>query len=578
MVDAAKINGVEAINVGAILGVPAANIAKVNGADFPNEFTYPYPVENSCLFTSNLTRLTRTPGSSTNRRTYVYSCWCKLWKDATSRYNIMLCSDDGGNNRTSMSLAYGGDFVFTWYDRDSGGSASRLDSVAIHRDFSSHYHVYIAVDTTQAVAADRLRVFINAVEITDWTTSDYPVQNKETWVNHNQAHYMGYFPASSSWSDFYLSEPVVLDGATISTAPVTSFGADTDGIWTPKDVSGLAFGTNGFYLDFQDAANLGDDVSGNTNHWAETGMTSANQSTDTPTNNFCTLNPLGTGVASATITEGNLHSITESVNHNPTVGTMAVSLGKWYWEVYVNAYAGGAFCAGVTTPEATASVTPNTLFSALLDHVGYYSNGTVYRSTSGSGNAAAYSATDILQVALDMDNGKVWFGKNGSWTGDPAAGTDEIASGLTGKWLPGCSDGNNTNSMEVSNNFGGTNIFAIASGNADDNGYGNFEYAPPTGFMALCSANMTAEEYVTSGTFTANANVDGPFVYTGCYCPTVTIAGTDYVHGVDSEVDFLSNGFKLRTAGTPNASGTPAWSIDTADIEQDFKNANAQEN
>ena len=176
------------------------------------------------------------------------------------------------------------------------GTNSRSYTAASFRDTSAWYHVVLAVDTTQSTATDRFKLYVNGVLITDYASRNNPAQNFDTSNNHadngNTQHIGAYTTGGQVYgkTSGYTADTYHIDGQALAPTEFGEFDEDT-GIWKPKAYTG-SYGTNGFFLDFSDAANLGDDASGNANNFTENNITSADQATDTPTNNFCTLNPL----------------------------------------------------------------------------------------------------------------------------------------------------------------------------------------------------------------------------------------------------------------------------------------------
>jgi hypothetical protein len=300
---------------------------------------------------------------------------------------------------------------------------------------------------------------------------------------------IGSHNGGGDYYDGYLAEVCYCDGQSYAPTEFGEFDEDSPTIWKPKDVSGLTFGNNGFYLDFEDSSNLGNDANGGTD-FNENGIAATDQATDTPTNNFATWNPLKDGRINsgtqykATFSEGNTKSnFAEGTYNTGAFSSIAVSSGKWYAEIK---------CL------STGGNTKLGLFSAddygYNDFSGTYlydSSGTVAESSYGS----SYTDDDIIQIAFDATNGVVWFGKNGTWQdsatqGEIEAGTttNSAATGIdmTQFWHFGTYGVNGT---VFQANFGSPS-FAISSGNADGNGYGNFEYSVPSGFYSLCTKNL----------------------------------------------------------------------------------------
>jgi len=286
----------------------------------------------------------------------------------------------------------------------------------------------------------------------------------------------------------YYSEFCMVDGQALDPTSFGEFDEDS-GIWKPIDVSGLTFGTNGFYLDFEDSSALGNDAAGS-NNFTVNNLTAIDQSTDTCTNNFATLNPLAKG-ANVTLTEGNLQFT--SNNRYGTVGTFGLSSGKWYWEVKV-VDAGSDIQVGIFQGGGNIGY-PNAELGKTSQGWSVISIGgnRLHNLSQSSYGGAAFSDGDILMVALDMDNGKWYMGKNNSWfdSGNPATSSSPAHTGITGTIFPAIATYAESESGSINYQFNfGSPPYAISSGNTDGNGYGNFEYAVPSGYYALNTKNL----------------------------------------------------------------------------------------
>ena len=368
---------------------------------------------------------------------------------------------------------------------------------ALFRDTSAWYHIVWAFDTTQGTAANRVKLYINGTQVTSWATASYPDEDAEFDVNNAVPQYVGdYHSGSSENMDGYLAEVVFIDGLALAADQFGEFDSDS-GIWKPIDVSGLTFGTNGFYLDFQASGNLGNDANGGTD-LTEVNLAATDQSTDTCTNNFATLNPLLYG-SNYTWSEGNLQFAQTATNWDTTYSSIGVTKGKWYMEF--KGKVGAYYDIGVTdVVDTTNNLTVNSGCVAYKSNGEFAAGGAVgdgLPSTITTPASNTYTANDIMGIALDMDNETVYFAKNGTYevNSDPTSG----ASKTGGTDLP------NSNSLYFfafaaykgsaasgtgQVNFGGGSVDAISSGNADADGHGNFEFAVPSGYFALCTKNL----------------------------------------------------------------------------------------
>ena len=304
-----------------------------------------------------------------------------------------------------------------------------------------------------------------------------------------------------------MAETVFIDGLALTPTSFGEFDSDSPTIWKPKNVSGLTFGTNGTYLQFSDSANLGDDTSGNTNDWSETNLDATDQCTDTPTNNFCTLNSIATTNSigdDLTFSEGNckITNTSDGLWH-PAIGTMAVNAGKWYCEFKCTTIGGASKYAVLDVDQYIERVN----FADSSRGYSYeYNAGAAVNNGNWTDNwGDTFTTGDIISVAMDLTNMKLYFAKNGTWqdSGDPTSGATGTG---THTYFGGSSNSARAagidyyafavgihNSSVTEANFGGCPGFAISSGNADANGYGNFEYAPPSGYLALCTKNLGSD-------------------------------------------------------------------------------------
>jgi hypothetical protein len=437
-----------------------------------------YEIDNSLRFNSGSTDyLTRTPASDGNRRTFTISLWVKrsnlgtfqnlLWVDP-STYDIFRFND-------SDKL---------YFSKDDN-TALRLTS-RVFRDISAWYHIVVAIDTTQASADDRVKMYINGVEETAFDTLVNPSLNEQMHYNEATQHWIGTSSVESQLYGGYMSEYYMIDGQALDPTSFGEFDEDS-GIWKSIAYTGT-YGTNGFFLEFKDSSALGDDTSGNGNDFTVNNLTSIDQTTDTPTNNFATMNPL-TSHGTVTLAEGN-NQVNVADNTDNCTSSFMVSSGKWYWE---GKYTVGTLAMVGIRPEGM-NVYQTNLFNLTGTYQGYY-----YYADSGNQRPAntAYGDTfatgNIIGVALDLDNNKLYFSKNGVFqnSGDPtsgATGTGAISiatSGLT--WGFSFTSGGGSDTFQM--NFGNP-PFAITTGNEDANGYGNFEYEVPPGYYALCTKNL----------------------------------------------------------------------------------------
>ena len=458
-----------------------------------------YTVKNSLRFNSGSSDyLSKNSwATATSDKIFTYSTWVK--RSQLANTERLFGAYAGSPQVYSCDLSFtsnNGYIEFTF----GGASAYDIVTNAMFRDISAWYHVVLAVDTTQATSSNRIKIYVNDT-LQTLQTANYPPQNTTYQVfRNNNANLIGSAWNGAAYYTGYMSETYFIDGQALTPS---SFGeTDEDsGIWKPKAYTGT-FGTNGFYLDFEDSANLGNDMSGNNNDFTVNNLTSIDQTTDTPTNNFATMNPLlnryssGTGYL-ITFSEGNLKTTADNTSvYTNTGGTFQLTQGKWYWE----AKNGGT---GYTSFPTACSIGIHDLAAGFNGTAGtdtlvrgYNADGTKNSNDSTSSYGNSFVSGDIIMVALDLDNGKIWFGKNGTWqnSGSPTGGTnaaftDLLSVSATG-WSPWTQGYRGSSGVNVVFEWNFGNPPYSANSYADANGYGNFSYSVPSGYYALCTKNL----------------------------------------------------------------------------------------
>ena len=456
-----------------------------------------YEVANSLRFNDGSTDfLRRTPSSTGNRRTFTFSTWIK--RSALGSINrSIICANIDTTNKTMLRFTNSDELRFVRFT--SGGATNQLITNAKFRDVSAWYHIVLAVDTTNSTAGDRLRLYVNGSEITSFSTESQPTQNYDYDINNTEEHNIGLgTDTDTHLFDGYMAEVVLVDGQQLDPTSFGEFDEDS-GIWKPIDVSSLTFGTNGFYLDFENSGSLGADVSGNGNNFTVNNLTSIDQTTDTCTNNYATFNSLAKNDAgTVTFSQGNLftaHTGTDSVYSS--YSTIGLTQGKWYAEFKYEATSGGAdLIVGVSyNPEELNRIGKFLGYNAAS--WGYWASlGDKYHSSSHTSYGDSFAVGDIIGLALDLDNLKIYFSKNGTWqnSGDPTSGSTGTGSAFdldaNFTYFMCCNHSTTTTrTTSYSANFGNP-PYSISSGNSDGNGYGNFEYAVPSGYYALNTKNL----------------------------------------------------------------------------------------
>nr|BAR28337.1 spry domain protein [uncultured Mediterranean phage uvMED] len=473
-----------------------------------------YDVDNSCRFNDgDGANMNKSYGGSTDTN-FTFSAWIK--RGDLGNTEALFSHWNGSNDNNRFIIYFEGDSLVA-YHNSSDGSANDMyvKTTAVYRDPSAWYHFVVAIDTTQGVAANRVKIYTNGVLQTSLSQTTYPAEDYAVYAFHSSGTtYLGRNASGDSaptkFFDGYMAEVFLIDGTTYAASNFGEYDSDSPTIWKPKDCKDdLTFGTNGTYLDFEDSGNLGDDESGNGNDLTETNIDATDQATDTCTNNFSTLNPLATSSLND-LSQANVKvSGNSSSNDGETFSTfiMPNATAKWYWEIkctnkdstgnpklgFIQASKGfqlrngGAGYGGAASGDLDIMVRPD---GKTLE------NG----STSGSAVISTWDTDDVLSFALDSVNGAFYVGINGTWqtSGNPESGASK--TGAIKTWTTTdskCDEGQavcigsyNTSVAEA--NFGSPS-FSISSGNADGNGYGNFEYAVPSGYLSLCTKNLGSD-------------------------------------------------------------------------------------
>jgi hypothetical protein len=442
----------------------------------------------------------KTP-SAGDRAKWTFSCWFKLGNipGASSTHGILV---SGGASADQSTIRIDGQ-VIDWVEWDQSGSATqgRLITNRVFRDPTAWYHLVCTWDSDNGTEGSRMKMYINGVRETSFSTGTYPTSGYDSAMNSNVLHEIGRQSWNSSqYFDGYFAEMAFCDGQAYAASDFGEFDEDSPTIWKPKDISGLTFGSRGWYLDFEDSGDLDDDESGNGNDWTANNLAATDQAVDTPTNNFCTLNPLVRLGAHSTLSEGNCFWTLSSAGYESVHSTFAVNSGKWYCEFKF--ISGSHQYTGITASELLTGLYESVISgdsNIMYNHAGNKQIGNSSDGAAQSSYGSTYTSGDIVGMALDYDNNYMYFAKNNTWqnSGDPESG----ATGTGGLALPstthsyafGMSKYASGGSGTAGANFGGCPPFSLSSAANDENGYGLFEYAPPDGFLALCSKNLGSD-------------------------------------------------------------------------------------
>ena len=499
--------------------------------------------------------LSRTPSDTGNRRKFTWSGWFKRGNITTGVNQIFLSAGTSSVNSTIFYLDGASDIIRWYHLTNSGNQLGRSYSARL-RDTSAWYHIMFAVDTEVADSSDtyndsnRVRLYLNGTELRT-TDASYGViaQNSDLLhVNTAVLHQIGKYANLTNYTDGYLAEVNFVNDAQLTPS---SFGETKNGVWIPIKYTG-SYGTNGFRLQFEQtgtgtasASTIGADTSGNTHHFTSSGIVASDcNMPDSPENNFSTWNALFTGgeqssslAGTATLSNGNLEV---SLPTNSYMGnTFRPTSGKWYCEFRVktigstNGEIDWGWLQATTYSSNIAQGNVANKWGAIFYGYAVLNGGIPYIAindeTSQVGGAinVTMQAGDILQLALDIDNNKGFIGRNNAWLysgnlsgGNPATGanptftfTDDEAQNLQWYMANGTSTDVHVANFGQDSTFGGA---ISAGGNADGNGKGDFAYAPPSGFLALCSANLPeptispnadtqADDYFNTVLYTGNA-------------------------------------------------------------------------
>ena len=444
--------------------------------------------------------LTRTPSSASNRKTWTFSAWVKRTNPGAGN-QIFQQSQDGSNY---MKLYFSSDKIF-WRGVSGGSNSAYIVTNRLFRDVSAWYHIVARFDSTNGTAGDRMRLYVNGVEETSFSTDINPSSNYDSFANTTNPIDIGRDNVNNaSYFNGYMTEVCMVDGQSLAPDQFGEFDEDS-GIWKPIDVSGLTFGTNGFYLDFEDSSALGNDVSGNNNDFTVNNLTAADQTPDTCTNNFATLNPLGFAGTIPTFSQGNLNVVVGSGASLYSVPTIGVSSGKWYVEGELEAatadggtyYVDYGFHDRADVRGQSFYVSDGRMFwlSSWDGKINYRTGGST--TTGLVTGLATLTPGDFFQLYLDMDNELMYWGKNGSLLNTTGVSFNGKES-LTGEYFFAFGDQYTNGTHEWGVNFGQGSIDGNAVSNFQDaNGFGNFKYNPTVttdegskDFLALCTKNL----------------------------------------------------------------------------------------
>ena len=439
-----------------------------------------YSIDNSCRF-----NVGDTPGlsrsiTSTNT-TWTFSCWIKLGTIGSNRYFFGFGSGRGLYIKTSTGQ------ISFWND------PTETNSTNYYRDPSAWYH--IVLKSVSGTGYTYVNGVIVAGGMASFTT---PALSSSTM-------YVGRFSGGLPF-DGYMAEVFFTDGTAYNPSAFGEYNEDSPTIWQPKDCAeDLTFGTDGFYLDFEDSADLGNDVSGEGNDFTPANLAAVDQATDTPTNNFSTMNPLDNFYGASTFSEGNCKMATATSPYTYNTGTMGMASGKWYAECKLAA-SGGYSDIGMAANSSRSANDPLGTASYAEGYAKLDANANLCYDGSCSTYGDALAVGDVVGIYIDLDNLKLYYGIDGVIQNSGTGYTIAVAAAATTsgfyRFAGGDEDGASGSTLEW--NFGGCPSFALTSAVNDANGYGNFEYDPSDGgsssfdgsaknFLALCTKNLGSD-------------------------------------------------------------------------------------
>ena len=450
-----------------------------------------FNVANSCRFDgASSVMYVDTSSASTNKVTI--SAWIKRSKITADGFIITSYRDN--NNRAKFG--FGGADNLTYFMTE-GGTDTEWNTTAKFRDIGAWYHVVAQLDNTQSTFANRCKLFVNGVEYAT-SSSGSSTQSSATAIIGNGTTSVGnsYYGGAyqGNWFGGYMAQVAMIQGVIHAPTDFGEFDEDS-GIWKPIDITGLTYASYSFLLDFEDSSNLGNNASGSgLADLTEAGLAATDQSTDTCTNNFATLNPLNSSSNDShtppTYSEGNLQSASPS-SGGGYVGssTIGVTNGKWFWEFKKSGGSATNIYNGIGNEVGTAEIARQSAVGVYFgNQVFYRPDGTKQIITNGSNANSSYGASwttnDIIGIALDLDSSTntVTFYKNGASQGaiNLPVNTD------TWFFIVACG----TDTVDTWQLNFGSPPYAISSGNTDGNGYGNFEYSVPSGYFSLNTKNL----------------------------------------------------------------------------------------
>ena len=434
------------------------------------------------------TYLTKAADNAASQNIFTLSAWLKSSSDSFNGAFVSFAESSVRYCR--MFFESGKLCIKQAYD---GSTEADTKTTALYKDSSSWYHVVIAVDSTQAVSSNRIKMYVNGEQITSFSSEDYGAINTD-FVTRTTC-YVGQSGNSDNYFDGLMSQVIYVDGTQYA---ASTFGStdSTSGQWKPNADPSVTYGSTGFKLTFEDTSALGDDTSGNTNDLTMSG--SGTPTLDCPSNNFATINQLNNQAANYVLATGNL-SITQNGGDawRTLYGTLAASSGKWYFEQKVLGASGTSHYIVVTDVDKMSNTAANDFEASGTSAYCYRPDGgIVSKNVLTAGWGASWTTGDVIGVALDITNSKIYFSKNGTWqaSGDPTSGSTgtgaayTIDAGITYTPATATYNTNNIFAYNFGNGYFGTT--AVTSAGTSASTPGTFEYDVPTGYQPLTTKGL----------------------------------------------------------------------------------------
>ena len=482
----------------------------------------PYLVGNSIRYNvGDSPHMDFTPSATSHPGRFTISTWIKKCDNTSGNDQVIIGATTDSDTTAALDFRGSGDNFKLQFYNAIGGTANNGFNIETNRRFqdpSAWWHIVAAVDTSKSVYSTGVRIYINGKQETSFGATTYNQNVTTPFCTNGSKVTLGARPTDDAQElDGYIAETHFIDGLALGCEYFGENDPDNKDIWRPKKYMFDNYGTNGFQLKFENSAvgsagasMQGTDTSGNGNHFSTTNLAVTDQTSDSPTNNFATFNPLIAGLEASgnatvpTYSEGNCKTVTADAGKAGGSSTIQISSGKWYAEFEYDATNKSDPSSGVCS---VIGVTDSPYLNARsfgkvgerANDVAFTDKGTKMINDSLTSYGNAYSTGNIIGVAVDLDNNKIYFSINGTFqnSGDPtsgATGTGAIAltapaSTVEGGYYFAVGDSHTETTTHLAN-FGAAYPAAISSGNADANGYGNFEYAVPSGYYALCTKNL----------------------------------------------------------------------------------------